>query len=922
MATRKKMKFRIKLNFFFFFIGLMPIALLGYLDFRQAHDMLKRQTMNQLISVREDRKAQLQDFFRHLRIDVEVISDHRLLKDILIEYSSAYNKGGMEGAEFKAVDARYHKRCVDFNEKYGYGDMLFVNSRGDVLITAKKGRDWGTNLISGIYSHTNLAECFKNAKAGITIVDFEEYPPAGKPAAFIGAPMIRRETKKGFEAGEMLGVLIVRIPVDQINAITMRKEGLGETGEMCLIGRDQLMRSDSKFFKESAILKVKADTVVVREALEGRVGYRKELIDYRGLPVAIAYGPAGIEGLDWIIVAKKDLNETMKPLWILRNQSLVIGLLVAMGVVLANFLFVAGVIRPLRRMKDAAHKMASGDFDIRLPVDTKGEIGLLSESLNHMAGSLAESRQKIEEYSRTLEEKVKLRTGELNNKNLALEKSNHTQKAHNEIVSTLNTEIEIEPLLKEIIYKIADHTDSQLGVIYLYEDEAEKLRPASSYAIGREILGDGFMLGHGLPGECALEKRAILVTDVPEDYFRISSGGIEGIPKNIICLPITFKDQLMGVLEMGSIHDYTERSLDFLNTVSYQLGIGINNSLAYLRLEEMTEDLKEKNELLAGQNEELQAQGEELQVQSEELISQKRALEEQTRQVEEANRLKSEFLSNMSHELRTPLNAVLGLTGLMADGNAGPVNKKQKEYLKIINRNGKNLLQLINDVLDISRIESGTEELSITRIQLKEFLTSVAHTIMPLMEEKGLTLNIDIGDDIFLYSDADKLRQILVNLLGNAAKFTDKGKIGVWAGVEEGRLNDNVIIKVSDTGIGIPRDALEFIFDPFRQVDGSSTREYDGTGLGLNICWKLVKLMDGKIEVESKAGKGSTFTITIKKDRRSKLRPEEEEWRKRVRATLLRDGEVTGKGQASVDRETKRIVIIDDDPIVIRELKM
>jgi len=200
--------------------------------------------------------------------------------------------------------------------------MLFVNNKGDVLVTVKKGRDWGTNLISGIYSHTNLAECFKNAKAGITIVDFEEYPPAGKPAAFIGAPMIRHEERKGFKPGEMIGVLIVRIPVDQINAITTIKEGLGETGEIYVLGRDKLMRSDSRFLREDAVLRIKADTAAVRGALEGVSGYRKELIDYRGLPVSIAYGPARIEGLDWVIMAKKDLNETMKPIWILRNQSL------------------------------------------------------------------------------------------------------------------------------------------------------------------------------------------------------------------------------------------------------------------------------------------------------------------------------------------------------------------------------------------------------------------------------------------------------------------------------------------------------------------------------------------------------------------------------------------------------------------------
>ena len=596
---------------------------------------------------------------------------------------------------------------------------------------------------------------------------------------------------------------------------------------------------------------------------------------------------------------------------------------------LADFLFITGIRKPIKMIREVADKIAAGNLAVRVPVETGGEIGSLALSLNNMAQNLMESRAKIEEYSSSLEKKVEIRTAALKKKTQRLEEGNNTQKAHNEIVTALNTELEIEPLLKSIIGKIADHTDSQLGVIYLYEKESKTLRPGSTYAVDRELLRDGFRLGHGLSGQSALDRRAILVTDVPENYFRISSGGIDGMPKNVICMPITIKDQLIGVLELASIHDYTDKSLKFLNIVAYQLGIGISNALTYLRLEKMAEDLKEKNELLAAQNEELQAQSEELQVQAEELMSQKKELEEKTKKVMESDKLKSEFLSNMSHELRTPLNALLGLTSLMIGGNAGPINKKQKEYLEIVDRNGKNLLQLMNDILDLSRIEAGSAEVSIGKIHLKQFVASIVHATMPLIEEKGLSLNVDVGDDIFIYGDVDKLKQVLVNLIGNAVKFTDKGEIGISAMVEEGGLHEHVIIKVSDTGIGIPAEALKYIFDPFRQVDGSPTRKYNGTGLGLSICQKLVNLMNGKIEVESIVGKGATFTITLKKDRRSKLRPTEEDWQKRMKTALLREDEVyepecrlSIKDQAAGVRETRKILIIDDDPIVIRELKI
>lgn len=931
-----KMRFRTKLAIAFFTVGLLPVLLLGYLNYRHAYKILNKQAIDQLLSLREDRKVRLQDFFKHLKLDLDMLSDHRLFKDILTDYLAAYNQGGLDGEEFKSVDKKYHKRCVDICENYGFEDMLFVSDDGDALITVKKGKDWGTNLINGIYSNTNLAECFRNAKTGTSLVDFKEYPPSGRPAAFIGTTMVSHKERKEFKAGDRLGVLIIRIPVEQINSILLRDEWLGKTGEAYVTGKDLLMRSDSQFLKQSAILKVKTEAVSLSEVVEGRSGYKENITDYRAIPASIAYGPAEIKGLDWFIVVKKDFNEIIKPVKILRNQNLTVGLVVVIAVVMFDFLLVAGLRKPLRRIKDAADKIATGDFSTRLPADTSGEIGRLSKSINKMAQNLAESREKIEDYSRSLENKVKLRTEALTKKNQALEQSNSTQKAHSEIVMTLNAELEIEPLLINVINKIASHTNSQLGVIYLYEKETKDLRPVSAFGIDKEPEEYTFKFGHGLPGQTAQERKMILVKDVPENYFRITSGSLEGLPKNVMCMPIIFQNQVVGILELASIHDYSSRDLKFLNVIVSQLGISINNSLAYLRIQEIADELKDKNDLLTAQSEELQAQNEELQsqseelqaqseelkAQSEELTTQKNDIKEQAERVKEASRFKSEFMSNMSHELRTPLNAILGLTALMSDNSAGQVNEKQKEYLEIIARNGKNLLQLINDILDLAKIESGKLELSISKIYLRDFISSVAGSILLLVKKKGLALNIDIAHDIFTYCDIDRLRQILLNLLGNAVKFTKKGEINVSAGIEEGEHYDFVIIKVSDTGIGIPSEALEYIFKPFRQVDGSLTREYNGTGLGLSICYNLVKLMDGKIELESEVGKGSTFTIILRKDRRSKLRLTEEKWRETVRTALIQETEAADKEIELPGSNAARILIIDDDPIVIRELKI
>ena len=913
-----KIAFRTKLAVAFLIVGLLPVLLLGYLNYRHAYNILREQAIDRLISFRESRKARLQHFFADLELSLETLSDHRLFKDILTDYFAAYKKGGIDGEEFKFIDKKYHKRCVEICENYGFEDMLFVDNEGDVLITVKKGKDWGTNLINGIYSNTNLAECFRNAKSGTSLVDFREYSPSGRPAAFIGATMIRRETRKGFKAGESLGVLIIRIPVDQINAILLNNYWLGETGEAYVVGEDLLMRSDSNFLKQSTILKVKTEAVQVSEVIQGKSGYKEKVVDYRGIPAAIAYGPAEIKGLDWFIVVKKDYSEIVKPVKALRNQVLLIGLAVASAVLLSVFLLVKGLWKPVRRIKEAADKIASGNFSIRLPEYPDGEIGKLTKSINKMAQNLMKSREEIEDYGNSLENKVGL-----------LKASNNTQKAHGEIVMLLNTELEIEPLLINVISKIANYTNSQIGAVYLYEEETKNLRSISAYGIDKEPEEYTFKIGNGLPGQAALERKTISVTDVPENYFRISSGSIEGLPKNVVCMPIIFQNQLMGILELASMHDYSSRDINFLNVVVSQLGISINNSLVYLRIQEIARELKEKNDLLStrgeelqAQNEELHAQSEELHAQSQELTAQKNEIGEQAERVKESSRFKSEFMSNMSHELRTPLNAMLGLTALMADKSAGRVNEKQKEYLEIIERNGKNLLRLINDILDLSKIESGKLSLSINKICLKNFITSVAGTIMPLVEKKGLELSIDIEPDIFIYYDIDRLRQVFVNFLGNAVKFTKQGEISISARIEEGKSHDFVNIKVRDTGIGIPPEALEYIFKPFRQVDGSLTRKYDGTGLGLSICNNLVELMGGNIDVESEVGKGTVFTVILKKDRRSKLRPTEEEWGKAVRTALIREPETADKEIELPDSDAGNILIIDDDPIVIRELKI
>jgi len=496
-----------------------------------------------------------------------------------------------------------------------------------------------------------------------------------------------------------------------------------------------------------------------------------------------------------------------------------------------------------------------------------------------------------------------------------------TQRAYTDILTSLSQIIELQPLLEDVLTKVAHHTKSQLGVIYLHKDG--QLKPMAAYALDKKKV-PVLKLGEGLPGQCAQERETIVVSDVPSDYFKVTSGSGERLPQYIVCLPIMFKDQLIGVLELAAFSPFSEQLFQFLNIVADSIGVGIDHALSYQRVEILAKELQEKNELLISQNEELKAQGEELialneelKAQAEELSAQKKALEEKTRQVEEANRLKSEFLSNMSHELRTPLNAILGMTKLLKAGVGGKITEKQRDYLDIIERNGENLLALINDVLDLSKIEAGKVEIIWNKIFLKEFINELLKSVRPLAEEKGLILkSIFKGKVDYIVTDPEKLRQILLNLLSNAIKFTEKGEVAVIIEEKDG----NILISVKDTGIGIPEEALDYIFDVFRQVDGSTTKKYGGTGLGLSIVKKLVDLLGGEIKVKSKLNKGSVFTVILPKRpiKREKL---SKDWKGKIKTALLSKEKVSKPVPSSM-RTKKQILIIDDDPIVTQELKV
>jgi CheY-like chemotaxis protein/signal transduction histidine kinase len=442
------------------------------------------------------------------------------------------------------------------------------------------------------------------------------------------------------------------------------------------------------------------------------------------------------------------------------------------------------------------------------------------------------------------------------------------------------------------------------------------LKLISSYAYReRRHLANRFHLGEGLVGQCALEKERILLTDVPSDYVRIASGLGEAAPLNAVVLPVLFEGQVTAVIELASFRRFSEIHLTFFDQLTESIAIVLNTIAASMRTEELlkqsqslaeelqvqqnelretnkrleqqAQSLKTSEDLLKGQQEELQQTNTELEEKAELLAIQKQEVERKNREIEQArlsleekaeqlalsSKYKSEFLANMSHELRTPLNSLLILAKLLSDNIDHNLTAKQVEYSQTIYSAGNDLLALINDILDLAKIESGTMSIDMTQMPLTELGDQIERTFRQIAQSKGLAFAIEFIPELptTIYTDVKRLQQVLKNLLSNAFKFTERGEVRLRIAVaKQGWSKDQVTLNraqnviafsVSDTGIGIAPDKQKVIFEAFQQADGSTSRRYGGTGLGLSISREIARLFGGEIKLVSQPGQGSTFTF-------------------------------------------------------------
>ncbi|WP_443047796.1 HAMP domain-containing protein [Streptomyces sp. H39-S7] len=547
----------------------------------------------------------------------------------------------------------------------------------------------------------------------------------------------------------------------------------------------------------------------------------------------------------------------------------------------------------VRNIAQVATAVTRGDLNLRIDVDAAGEILELQDYINTMI--------------------VRLRETTLANKEQDWLKGNLAR-----ISGLMQGRRELNDVAALIMSELTPVVSAQHGAFFLAEEigdgtelgareedeDAYELRLVGSYGFSKRSMPTTFLPGEALIGQAAVEKRSILVENVPPGYLKIVSGLGEAPPAHVIVLPVLFEDRILGVIELAAFQPFTQIQKDFLSQITDIIAISVNTISVNTKTEglleqsqELTEQLKERSGELENRQKALQLSNAELEEKAELLARQNRDIEVKNTEIEEARqvleeraeqlavsmRYKSEFLANMSHELRTPLNSLLILAKLLADNADGNLSSKQVEFSETIHGAGSDLLQLINDILDLSKVEAGKMDVSPTRIALVQLVDYVEATFRPLTAEKGLDFSVRVSPElpVTLHTDEQRLLQVLRNLLSNAVKFTDSGSVELVirpAGpevppaireqlLESGALRDAdqplIAFSVTDTGIGIAASKMRVIFEAFKQADGTTSRKYGGTGLGLSISREIARLLGGEIHADSQTGRGSTFTLYL-----------------------------------------------------------
>ncbi|ELR73923.1 Signal transduction histidine kinase [Fulvivirga imtechensis AK7] len=599
-------------------------------------------------------------------------------------------------------------------------------------------------------------------------------------------------------------------------------------------------------------------------------------------------------------------------------------LLVA-GITISLFLSLVitrAITSQVSRAVEAADHIAKGDLEAEVSMGGSKELKKLGRALRDMKNSLRAKTKETEQYQ-------------------------WISSGQNRLSELMRVDHGPEDLCNDIIKFLSEYIGAHIGAIFLTNESKTELHLCGKYAFGhQEKSFEVFRMGEGLIGQVAVDGKPLRLSNLEEVHIRVRTAVVNACPRHVFVTPFFAEGKILGVIELGKIDGFEDVHFDFVNLITEAVGITLNTAIAKQKVQDLLEETQRQSEELQAQQEELQQSNEELEEQSERLKQQQEELQSINQELEEqadvvqkknqaleaarldielkAKRLevsgkyKSEFLANMSHELRTPLNSLLILANDLQQNREGNLTEEQIESAGIIAKSGDDLLNLINEILDLAKIESGKMDLNIEKVYVSTLAENIIANFKSQAQQKGLVLEVARDEAVeYLQTDPLRLGQIIKNLVSNAVKFTETGEVRVYLGKDAG---NNFVISVRDTGIGVPNNKQEIIFEAFQQADGTISRKYGGTGLGLSICRELTQLLGGKISLESEVGKGSHFTVSIPSVAKRKKRVKEINIRQTGEHPIspdvrnkFNDYPTIADDRREIDKGDRTILIIEDD---------
>ncbi|SLM29634.1 putative Histidine kinase [Desulfamplus magnetovallimortis] len=840
-------KIKPRMIFWFFSAVLLPMIVVISVIYHQRAIAIKTEAFAKLTAIRDLKVSQLNLWLDERKGDIEAISRDLEIRQLaaLIEQntlneqniSNGQSTGNRQGTvnwqktdnwrntedDLKIIESA-RATLTSFLEEYtAYLEIFIINASTGMVEISTESSSEGTNLSKAPF----FIETLKSESLYIRDIYFSS--KLKKPTMCFSHPIYN----PGSSDGNPSGVLVTLFDLEKsLYALLLQRTGMGKTGETLIVNRDVMALSDLRWHNNAPLrMKIQAEpAVLASRGLSGIVESR----DYRDEDVLASY--AFIPVTQWGFVAKQDLSEIYAPINSMLFNMAIILILAALAAYALAHMLALNFSKPVIEVTNAALKIQGGDLSARCNIGNEDEYGVLARAFNEMAESM-ETYGSIQKGLRRLDEIL--------------------------VISTT-----VHEFAAQFIEKLLDITNSAFGAFFLINEFIEFEHVYSSGFARGVIQSLDKSVVAGAFDRSYRSGSITYIDDISKDtVFTVNTIAGKAIPKCMVTVPVMIKGEVAAIIALGSLNDYSSAAYGILEQIQPAVGTALSNIISGEKTLALAQELTHKNS-------ELEAQAMELQAMTDDLKRQNIELDVQSRQLEEASRLKSMFLSNMSHELRTPLNSVMALSSVLKMNRDKHFNSEEVEYLEVIERNGRRLLDLINDILDLSKIEAGHMDVNLSFFSFKTAIENIVENLQPLVREKGLSLHAQFSTDLpEIQSDEKRVYQILLNLMGNAIKFTEKGNVVVEAYCCGQRpvpahmttdiYESMICVKVMDTGIGIPEKELPFIFEEFRQVDGSTSRRHEGTGLGLAIAHKATLNLGGTLSVESKPGVGTTFTLKL-----------------------------------------------------------